>query len=150
MVILVLISLIASKIIAVLNEGPSDVVLLHIGTNQTPVTASGMMTILDRIDQWSAINFPVHVFVSTLVPKRDPIRQGIVDSFNNDLRRLISQRSNPMVTLVENALALAVEDISVESVGVHPNESGYERMAATWFAALSGKIFEPACRTLTN
>lgn len=136
---------VTSKVYEVLDEGPSDVILLHIGTNQTPPTAEGVLDILDEIDRWVLTNFPVHVLVSTLVPKRDEALQLIVDEFNNDLRRVIGLRSQSSVTLVENALALSVENISLEAVGVHPNPFGYQRMAETWFDGLANNILAPEC-----
>lgn len=133
------------KVYELLDEAPSDVILLHIGTNATPTTADGILEILDEIDRWSSTNFPVQVLVSSIVPERDSARQLDADAFNNDLRRLIALRSQSTVTLVENALALSVEDISLEDAGVHPSPTGYQRMADTWFEVLSEKILASEC-----
>lgn len=141
------IAFINSKITQVLDEGPSDVLLLHIGTNKTPATANGLMQVLDTIDAWAVNNFPVHVLVATLIPKRDPELQLVVDAFNADLRNRLAARSQRHVVLVEQALALSNADLSSEAVGVHPNPGGYAKMANVWYEALESAGLIQDCRT---
>ena len=120
----------------VLDENRPDVILMMIGTNLTPPTADGIDPIIAKVDTWSQDNSPVSLFVATLVPKRDPVLQQVVESFNTDLRQRIQQVAGDNVTLVEQALAVTEADISSEAIGIHPSPSGYQNMSETWFAAM--------------
>ncbi len=139
------ISFINDRVQEVFDELPSDVVLLHIGTNLTPDNAAGIDAILDNIDAWEAANHPVTVFVATIIPKRDPTLQQTVDLFNADLRMRVAARISDEVVLVEQANAVSVADIDAADVGVHPTAPGYLRMADTWFDALAASDLFPSC-----
>ncbi len=130
------IAFINSKIPDVLNGGPSDVMLLHIGTNNTPADASTVIDIVNKVENWSQNNHSVKVLVSTLIPKRDSTLQTQVNLFNTSLRQQIAQNISKNVYVVEQAIALGVEDLSNEAVGIHPNPAGYLKMADTWYEAL--------------
>ncbi len=119
-----------------LAEDNVDIILLHIGTNNTPADAAGIDQWLDALDVWEATNNPVIALVATIVPERDATRNAQTDVFNNDLRQRIAARTNDRVVLVEQNLALTLDDISTEAIGVHPNIGGYEKMANVWFDAL--------------
>lgn len=125
-----------SKLYEQLAEDAVDIILLHIGTNNTPDNAQGIDDWLDLLDAWEAENNPVVALVATIVPKRDPALNAIVDLFNADLRSRIAARTNDRVVLVEQNLALTVDDISTETIGLHPSSTGYEKMANTWQGAL--------------
>jgi len=56
--------------------------------------------------------------------------------FNADLRQRIQARTNDKVFLVDQNAAVSVADISSESIGLHPNAGGYQKMADTWFDGL--------------
>jgi len=134
----VTIEFINDKVVEVLGEQPSDVLLLHIGTNETPQDATGIEAILDTLDAWQTANHPLTVFVATLVIKRDPAQQAEVAAFNADLRQRIAARGDDNVVLVEQANAVSDAQIDPQDVGVHPNAAGYESMAEVWFNALNG------------
>ncbi|MEE9332898.1 MAG: hypothetical protein V3U65_02300 [Granulosicoccaceae bacterium] len=139
------IDFIVDKLPEILRQNPADVVLLHIGTNQTPSTAEGIDDILDRIESLSADAQTIMVLVATLVPKRDVVQQQQVAAFNLDLRQRIKNRSNSNVIIVEQAQALTDADISTEMIGIHPNDMGYLKMANTWFAALDTSSIVQSC-----
>jgi len=141
----VTVSFINDKVLEVLAEQPSDAILLHIGTNETPADAQGIDAILDSIDSWEQANHPITVFVATLVPKRDPALQVAVDAFNADLRVRVAARSDDDVVLVEQANAITIDNIDPDDIGVHPNAVGYELMADTWFNAMNTSGLFPEC-----
>ena len=124
------------KLVAQLTEDAVDVILLHIGTNNTPDNAAGIDVWLDELDTWESSNSPVTALVATIVPKRDNAKNAQVDIFNADLRQRIQARTNDKVFLVEQNTALTIADISSEPIGLHPNAAGYEKMANTWFDGL--------------
>ncbi len=124
------------KLVELLTEDPVDIILLHIGTNNTPADAAGIDLWLDQLDVWEATNQPVIALVATIVPKRDVVKNDQVNLFNADLRQRIQARTADRVFLVEQNLAVSVYDISSEQIGLHPSAGGYQKMADTWFDAL--------------
>ncbi len=140
------ISFINGSLMGILTDAASDVVLLHIGTNQTPADASGIEAILDTLDAWESTNFPVTALVATIIIKRDPGLQQQVDAFNADLRTRIQARSmTDRVVLVEQASAVTLADIDPTDVGVHPTAPGYLAMADIWFDAMRATELFPDC-----
>jgi len=139
------IDFIFEKLPEFLEQNPPDILLLHIGTNQTPATAQGIDDILDRVESLSAGTQTITVLVATLVPKRDVVPQQQVTAFNIDLRQRISNRSSSNIILVEQAEALTNADISSEMIGIHPNNMGYQKMADTWFTALNTASITQSC-----
>ena len=126
-----------SKLVEQLTEDQVDVILLHIGTNNTPANAAGIDTWLDELDTWEASNNPVIALVATIVPKRDQAQNDQVDLFNADLRQRIQARTNDSVFLIEQNTAVTVADISSEPIGIHPSAAGYQKMANAWFDGLT-------------
>ena len=133
------------KLPDIFEEDPPDVVVLYIGTNQTPATAQGIDDILDRVETLSASSQTIKVLVATLIPKRDVVRQQQVTAFNIDLRQRIEDRASSNVILVEQAQALTEVDISTEMIGIHPNDMGYLKMASTWFTAMDTPSIIESC-----
>ena len=131
------IAFIDAKLLEVLGEGSADIILLHIGTNNTPQNAAAIDALLIKLDTWEAENHPVLVLVATITPKRDAAKNAEVDAFNQDLRARIAARVNDQVLLVEQNRALGLDDISDEPIGLHPNAGGYQKMADAWFDVLT-------------
>lgn len=94
---------------------------MMIGTNLTPTTEQSVDAIVNRLDSWAQENTPVSLLAATLVPKRDPAKQEVVDVFNADLRSRVQQLNSQHVVLVEQAHALTDADISTEVRSVHPD-----------------------------
>lgn len=140
------IAFIDSKLLEVLADNDTDIILLHIGTNNTPQNAAAIDEILVKLDTWEAENHPVLALVATITPKRDVAKNAEVDIFNQDLRSRVAARVNDNVILVEQNTALDLTDISSESIGLHPNAGGYQKMANVWFDVLT----DPESAALEN
>jgi lysophospholipase L1-like esterase len=111
-------------------------VLLHIGTNDIaqntdlPNAPARLGTLIDRITA-GAPN--ADVFVATIIPL--PFAQAQVNQYNNAIPGLVRARADAgkRVHLVEMRNALTSSDLAD---GVHPNATGYDKMAAVWYSAL--------------
>ena len=111
-------------------------VLLHIGTNDIaqntdlPNAPARLGTLIDRITTGAP---DADVFVATIVPL--PFAQARVDRYNDAIPALVRARADAgkRVHLVEMRNALTAADLAD---GVHPNATGYDKMAAVWFDAL--------------
>ena len=121
-----------------LDQNPADIVLLHAGTNDLAQTTSAdIADILDEIDQWeqSAGGNPVTVILALIIDW-DPINPAVTD-LNDGIQSMASSRifSGDDIIIVDQHDALIYPDDLSDQL--HPNETGYAKMADVWFNALT-------------
>ena len=124
-------------------------VLLHIGTNDVlqnynVAGAPGRLSAL--IDHITAAAPTADVFVATLIPLANPGQAAAVRTFNAAVPGIVRGKG-PRVHLVDMYAALTTADLID---GIHPTATGYDKMAATWYAALRsvpGTIGDPVAGT---
>ena len=123
-------------------------VLLHIGTNDilqnynVSSAPSRLSTLVDRITSTAP---GAHVFVATLIPLASSGQEAAARTFNAALPGIVQSKvaAGQRVHLVDLHAALTTGDLID---GVHPTAGGYDKMAATWYAALRsvpGSIGDP-------
>lgn len=134
-------------------EAQPHVVLLHIGTNDIssgdpPLQVMGETnTLLDEIDEYeNETGRKVHVILAQIVNRHNPNSpQGMATSeLNNRLADMVStrRRNGDLITLVDMEHALNYPADLDD--GLHPNQSGYTKMAGVWFTALQ-QVWADAC-----
>jgi lysophospholipase L1-like esterase len=113
-------------------------VLLHIGTNDVLQNvnlggAPGRLSTL--VDHITATVPDAEVFVATIIPLANSGQEANVRTFNATIPGLVQSKVNAgrHVHLVDMHAALTPADLID---GIHPNAGGYDKMAASWFAAL--------------
>jgi lysophospholipase L1-like esterase len=110
-------------------------VLLHIGTNDigqnydVPNAPGRLSTLLDHIRTLAPA---AEVFVAQIIPSGNAANEAKVQTFNAALPGIVAQKG-PRTHLVDMHSALSVADLAD---GVHPNATGYDKMAARWYSAL--------------
>ncbi|MFC4592264.1 lectin [Sphaerisporangium corydalis] len=123
-------------------------VLLHIGTNDVlqNYNVSGapqrLSTLVDHIT--SAVP-SADVFVATIIPLANSGQENAARTFNATIPGIVQSKVNAgkHVHLVDMHAKLTTADLID---GIHPTATGYDKMAAAWFAALqavSGSIGQP-------
>jgi lysophospholipase L1-like esterase len=129
------------------NTSPRTV-LLHIGTNDVLQNfnvsgAPGRLSTL--IDHITAATPSADVFVATIIPLASAGQEAAARTFNAAIPGIVQGKVNAgkRVHLVDMHAALTTADLID---GIHPTAGGYDKMAATWYAALRsvpGTIGDP-------
>ena len=126
---------IAFSIYQWLIDNPAEVVLLHIGTNDisngqnAEDIAEEIDLILDRIDRYDP---DIIVILARIINQNEPIDEII--ELNSAIQALADARENDNIIVVDMEKALFYPDDM--SNKVHPNESGYSKMAVVWLEAI--------------
>lgn len=113
-------------------------VLLHIGTNDilqnyNLTTAPARLSTL--IDHITAGVPNAEVFVATIIPLSSASQEAAGRTFNAAVPGIVQSKvgAGKHVHLVDMHAALTTADLID---GIHPTAAGYDKMAATWYAAL--------------
>lgn len=119
-------------IVEVIKREEPDVILLMSGANGFDAAAR------DRLILAIGEAYGAHLFVATILPQKPP-RAGweAVDAYNASLQAVVAaqQAVGKRITLVDIHAALTPDDLL--SDGVHPSRVGMEKIAATWFSAIT-------------
>lgn len=135
-----------------------DIILLLIGTNDygqdnDPANASKR---LDQLISLIATNTPnAKLVVANLTVRTDSpsLETAIATTFNPYVPTMVAKHAalGQNVSFVDMHAALNASDLVDK---LHPNESGYNKMAATWFNAITALVPTPggtnATLTVTN
>jgi lysophospholipase L1-like esterase len=130
-------------------------VLLHIGTNDVlqnrdlPNAPARLSALVDRI---TAAVPNADVFVATIIPLTNEGQESAARAYNATIPGMVQSKVNAgkRVRLVDMHSALTTADLID---GVHPTATGYDKMAATWYAALRsvpGSIGDPTSRQIVG
>ncbi|WP_422769707.1 GDSL-type esterase/lipase family protein [Plantactinospora sp. WMMC1484] len=127
-----------ANIVSWLTTFQPQTILLHIGTNDVfqnrdlPNAPNRLAALIDRITT-TAPN--AKLFVATIVPAGSASTDAQVRSFNAAIPQIVQTRANAgrQVYLVNMYSALTAADLAD---GIHPNATGYSKMATTWYNAL--------------
>ncbi|GAA5193663.1 hypothetical protein GCM10023322_56180 [Rugosimonospora acidiphila] len=128
-----------ANIVSWLNAYTPHTILLHIGTNdiaQNYNLSSAPARLSTLIDHITATAPSAEVFVATIIPLGSASLETNVRTFNAAIPGIVQGKvsAGKHVHLVDMHSALTTADLAD---GVHPNAGGYEKMAATWFSALT-------------
>jgi lysophospholipase L1-like esterase len=132
---------IANSVYYFLGLNPADIVLLHIGTNDIEeghASSADVARILDEIRRRST---DITVILALII-NQDPYSPETT-AYNDEVSNMALQRiaKGHHIILVDMENALVYPDDLDD--GVHPNNSGYAKMAEVWFEALSEIL--PVC-----
>jgi hypothetical protein len=130
---------VSNNVTAWLAASNPDIVLLHIGTNGLDVNnVSDVEAILNKVDTYSV---DVEVVLARIIDERSG--NPVVTQFNDALVAMANSRisGGDKIVIVDQQSALNYSTDMFD--GLHPNQIGYDKMAAVWLGALQGIL--PIC-----
>jgi acetyl esterase len=137
----------AREVSAHFREHPADIVLLHSGHNHTveeqPVP--GIVAATERlITAFREANPHVTVLLAQVIPAGKLPKYAYIPELNRELALLAARLDQPAqrVVLVDQASGFDWRTDTIEDK-VHPNAQGAEKMAETWFRALTTVLPAP-------
>jgi hypothetical protein len=112
---------------------PADIILLHIGTNNLNEDATLVSDLLDRIREYAP---NVIVLVARIID-RVP-HSSTTTKFNDNVQAMIASRGDSKIISVnmETGAGLIYSYSADMFDYLHPNNTGYEKMAAKWFQTI--------------
>jgi lysophospholipase L1-like esterase len=138
-----------ANIVGWLTTSQPHTVLLHIGTNdvlQNYNVAGAPQRLSTLLDHITGTLPAAEVFVAQIIPLANSGQDAAARTFNAAIPGIVQNKvaAGKHVHLVDMHGALTASDLID---GIHPTATGYDKMAATWYAALrsvAGSIGSPA------
>jgi len=118
-----------------LVDNPADVVLLHIGTNDISYGDEDVNEVNDILEEIDRYSEDITVILARIIKRNDSKNPETI-AFNNAVVAMANGRiaSGDDIVVVDMENALDYPDDLYDTV--HPNDSGYAKMANVWYAAL--------------
>jgi hypothetical protein len=130
------------KLVNWLPAGQPDVILLHIGTNDITwgnQDANEVNSILNVIDAYEVTSGKNILVILALIIDRVP-NSPATTAYNNDLNAMATKRiANGDNIIIVNMQYVLNYSTDMDD-NLHPNDAGYAKMAAVWYAALADYI----------
>jgi hypothetical protein len=135
---------VAANIYNWLTLNPADIVLLHIGTNGLDSSPNDVEDILDEIDRYET-NSGKHVTVLLAKIINRMTYSATTTQFNTNVANMalarIAAGDDIIIVDMENGAGINYTADMIDSL--HPNETGYSKMADLWFAHLADILSAP-------
>jgi len=147
---------IADNIYGWLHDNPADIILLHIGTNDlnqnnNDTSAADVQDILDEIDRYEDnYGVAVTVFLARIINTANHIcpNGSYTTTFNDNVAAMVLGRPSDKIVMVDMECGAGL-DYGVDTTDpyaydmydfLHPNPSGYAKMAQVWFNSLAAYL----------
>ncbi|MBE0426200.1 MAG: putative Ig domain-containing protein [Nitrospirae bacterium] len=133
---------IANNVYNYLSQNPADIILLHIGTNSLDTNPGDVENILKEIDRYEQDNSRNIMVVLARIINRKTYSLTTTQ-FNNNVQAMAEGRiaNGDEIVIVDQESALDYANDMWDNL--HPNNSGYNKMADVWFNGLND--FLPVC-----
>lgn len=125
------------------NNYTADIALLHIGSQdcaQNNSIESTVGEIKQIIDTLRNSNPKVMILLAKLIPWNDPAINNMINDLNSQMDHIAAEKTtsaSPVIIVDQNT---GFDNVNDTFDGIHPNESGEEKMAANWYAAIDSLL----------
>jgi hypothetical protein len=134
-----------------------DIILLMIGTNDVdnnydlPNAPSRLSNLISMIsDKTTGLKPNAQLIVATIIPINDTTENGWVQTYNSSLATVVSnhQKAGENVSMVDMYSAISTSSDLYDKL--HPNDSGYNKMAQVWYDGIVAIVPEPSSIVLLS
>ena len=136
------ISQVAALLDGVLATYQPNLVTLHIGTNDMgndDQVSTAPNRLASMIDQIIADVPGVTIVVAQLIPSGNANTQSLINTYNSQIPGIVQTRASAgKHILMVSMSTLTTADLNAD--GIHPNDGGYQKMAAVWYAGVQQVI----------
>jgi lysophospholipase L1-like esterase len=114
-----------------------NIVLVHLGTNDTSRSPTGMPDRLGTLIDHIIADAPnVLVVVSTIIPIKQGSYGTVGETFNKEVPGVVQKRIDAGKHVVLVDMFKSFPSAGLSNDGVHPNQQGYDWMAGVWYEAI--------------
>ena len=140
---------ILASINSYLTAAGPDVILLHIGTNDllqgasVDQTTQRLAQLMDRIHE---LRPTAHLIVTSIISVRTPntfnIDPQLFSEYAANVAGLVGDRAAQgwRISHLDMANLVGLTQSEWDSIGIHPNDVGYGKMAAVWYPELAARL----------
>ncbi len=118
-----------------------DIILIMLGTNDV-IQRHDLSGILGRLDDLVGAIFHdqknVTIVLAAITPMTDSSRDAVAQTFNSGIPLIIAKYQAQGRHIVFADMHSALDPATDLSDGIHPTPSGFQKMAAVWYKALTG------------
>ena len=114
-----------------LNFYPADIILLHIGTNNLVESASDVEDLLDKI---RSFDNDVIILVAKIINRQT--YHASTTTFNSNVESMVNSRGDNHIRMVNIETGANINYSNDMADNLHPNLTGYDKMAYKWFEAI--------------
>jgi lysophospholipase L1-like esterase len=142
---------IAAEIGGYLDANPPDIILLHIGTNDIDILStedpSDVAEILNAIDDWETANSKSIIIILARIINQSGYLcpdDSMTTRFNDNVEAMALGRINDRIVIVDMECSAGLDYFYDMVDAIHPNQAGYDKMAAKWYADLLERVLPHA------
>jgi len=117
---------------------PTDIILLHIGTNGLTPDPGDVEDILDNIRSFDP---DVYIIVARIINRET--YHAETTEFNDNVETMVLARSDNRIVMVDMEDGADINYSTDMRDNLHPNQTGYDKMAYVWFDALENLNQDP-------
>ncbi|BCX46708.1 immunoglobulin I-set domain-containing protein [Haloferula helveola] len=119
-----------------------DIILLHIGTNdfgQNFDTPNAINRLDDLITKMAGLRPDAHIIVTNLMERGEPQNTDIQSQFNPFVQDVVNDQiaAGNLVSFLDMRSEVPLSDMPDN---LHPDQNGYDKMAAAWFDAVDAYL----------
>ena len=116
-----------------------DIILLHIGTNDFGSDANAINRLDALITKMAGLRPGAHIIVTNLMERGEPQNSNIQTQFNPFVEGVVDDQiaAGNLVSFLDMRAAVPLSDMPDN---VHPNQTGYGKMAGAWLGAIEAII----------
>jgi hypothetical protein len=122
---------------------PADIILLHIGTNNLTASSSEVSALLDNIRNYDS---NVIILIARIINRAT--YSSLTTTYNDNVQSMVAARGDSKIISVNMETGAGINYSTDMFDNLHPNTTGYDKMAAKWFQVLDGLNAAPVVSSI--